>query len=121
MTKTIIKDWLSIITKCRKSGLSDRQWCTEHDVSYSTFYYHVRRLRKEDCKLPISAGKCTVPMAQEVVPLNFQKEVNLPEENTIPVFDSSAITLEMKHCKLHISNHASAMVIQNTLKALQQL
>lgn len=121
MTKNIIKDWLSIITKCRQGGLSDRQWCTKNDITYSTFYYHVRRLHKEGYKLPISTRKSTVPMTQEVVPLIFQEEIALTEQNSIPVFDSVAITLEMEHCKLHISNHASAVVIQNTLQALKQL
>ena len=38
--------WLELITQCRSSGLTDRQWCLENRIPVSTFYYHVRALRK---------------------------------------------------------------------------
>ena len=38
--------WLERITQCRSSGLTDRQWCIENGIPVSTFYYHVRALRK---------------------------------------------------------------------------
>ena len=34
--------WLNLITQCRSSGLTDRQWCIENGIPVSTFYYHVR-------------------------------------------------------------------------------
>ena len=30
--------WLELITQCRSSGLTDRQWCIENGISASTFY-----------------------------------------------------------------------------------
>ena len=39
----------ALIAECRKSGLSDRQWCLEHDISPSTFYCWIRRLRQKAC------------------------------------------------------------------------
>ena len=44
--------WLNLITQCRSSGLTDRQWCIENGIPVSTFYYHVRALRKKACKVP---------------------------------------------------------------------
>ena len=44
--------WLKLITQCRSSGLTDRQWCIENGISVSTFYYHVRALRKKACEVP---------------------------------------------------------------------
>ena len=44
--------WLSLIIQCRPSGLTDRQWCIENGISVSTFYYHVRALRKKACEVP---------------------------------------------------------------------
>ena len=34
-----------IIMECRQSGLSDHQWCLEHDINPGTFYNWVQRLR----------------------------------------------------------------------------
>ena len=36
-----------LVMQCRKSGLSDRQWCLDNDIVPSTFYYWVRRLRQQ--------------------------------------------------------------------------
>ena len=44
--------WLNLITQCRSSGLTDRQWCIENGIPVSTFYYHVRALRKKACEVP---------------------------------------------------------------------
>ena len=42
--------WLELITPCRASGLTDRQWCIENGIPVSVFYYHVRALRKKPVK-----------------------------------------------------------------------
>lgn len=36
-----------LIMGCRSSGLSDYQWCTEHNINPGTFYNWVKRLRKK--------------------------------------------------------------------------
>lgn len=38
-----------LVMQCRRSGLSDRQWCLDNDIVPSTFYYWVRRLRQHAC------------------------------------------------------------------------
>ncbi len=38
-----------LVMQCRRSGLSDRQWCLDNDIVPSTFYYWVRRLRQRAC------------------------------------------------------------------------
>ena len=43
---------MNLITQCRSSGLTDRQWCIEDGIPVSTFYYHVRALRKKACEVP---------------------------------------------------------------------
>ncbi|MCI8580598.1 MAG: transposase [Dorea sp.] len=38
-----------LIMEYRSSGLSDYQWCTEHNINPGTFYNWVKRLRKRAC------------------------------------------------------------------------
>ena len=67
MSKTLNDEhWLNLITQCRSSGLTDRQWCIENGVPVSTFYYHIRTLRKKVCEVPkavdaISLGFIPLP------------------------------------------------------------
>ena len=57
--------WLELITQCRSSDLTDRHWCIENGIPVSTFYYHVRTLRKKACKVPEAVDAAV--QKQEVV------------------------------------------------------
>lgn len=57
--------WSKLITQCRSSGLTDRQWCIENGIPVSTFYYHIRALRKRDCEVPEAVDAAA--QKQEVV------------------------------------------------------
>lgn len=57
--------WLKLVTQCRASGLTDRQWYIENRIPGSTFYYHVRALRKKACDVPEAADAAA--QKQEVV------------------------------------------------------
>ena len=54
---------IEIIKACNGSGMSKRQWCREHGISYSTFMRWQRSLRNELAGEP-QASRCTP--AQEV-------------------------------------------------------
>ncbi len=45
-----------LIMECRQSGLTDHQWCVEHDIKPGTFYNWVKRLRQKGCV--VSAKYC---------------------------------------------------------------
>ena len=46
-----------LIMECRQSGLTDHQWCVEHDIKPGTFYNWVKRLRQKGCvDLPASTS-----------------------------------------------------------------
>lgn len=38
-----------LVMECRTSGLTDRQWCINHDIPSSTFYNWIRTLRQRAC------------------------------------------------------------------------
>ena len=62
-------DWLAVVKECRASGLSDKDWCREHGIPSSTFYYHIRRLRKLACEIPTHECSSRICPPQEVIPL----------------------------------------------------
>ena len=57
-----------LIMECRSSGLSDYQWCTEHNINPGTFYNWVKRLRKKACydipPLPQDAAIISQPLVE---------------------------------------------------------
>lgn len=63
-----------LILECRSNGLSDYQWCMEHDIKPGTFYNWVKRLRKKACyEISPAAGRGDYKAAprQDVVKLEM--------------------------------------------------
>ena len=109
--------WLNLITQCRSSGLTDRQWCIENGIPVSTFYYHVRALRKKACEVPEAVDAAA--QKQEVVQIPLWEEgPQVPDGISV---HSPSICLQMQGIRVEIHEHAGADVIRNTLLALHQL
>ncbi|MEQ2472745.1 IS66 family insertion sequence element accessory protein TnpA [Laedolimicola intestinihominis] len=109
--------WLELITQCRASGLTDRQWCIENRIPVSTFYYHIRALRKKACEVPEAVE--TVGQKQEVVQIPLWE---MEQQTSAPVAaDRPSICLDMQGIRIEIHEQAGADVIRNTLLALRQL
>ena len=109
--------WLKLITQCRSSGVTDRQWCIENGIPVSTFYYHVRALRKKACEVPEAVDAAA--QKQEVVQLplwEIEQHTSAPVALRMP-----SICLEMQGIRIEIHEQAGADVIRNTLLALRQL
>jgi transposase-like protein len=71
----------SLIMECRKSGLSDYQWCQMHGIRPGTFYNWISRLRKRGMAIPMSSDqvkKTSAPL-QEVVKVNL-----IPDSASVP-------------------------------------
>ena len=109
--------WLKLITQCRSSGLTDRQWCIENGISVSTFYYHVRALRKKACGIPEAVD--ATAQKQEVVRIPLW-EMEQHTSDTA-AFHMPSICLEMQGIRIEIHEQAGTDIIRNTLLALRQL
>lgn len=103
-----------LVMQCRKSGLSDRQWCLDNDIVPSTFYYWVRRLRQHACyDLPeteCSGRNVSATERQDVVCVNIRPDpvretagipaVAYPKLQTF--FFSMAVSAS--HCQITLKN-----------------
>lgn len=61
------RHWLGLITECRASGLSDRQWCRQNNISRNRLYYYLRKLRALACEIPASRAEENPARKQEIV------------------------------------------------------
>lgn len=63
-----------LIMECRASGLTDYQWCMEHDIKPGTFYNWVKRLQKSgSASIPERTGRQTVAHTQEIVKVELPR------------------------------------------------
>ena len=75
-------------------GLSDYQWCTEHNINPGTFYNWVKRLRKKACyDIPPATGRGDYKPAlkPDVVKLEVIPDHQNPG---IPTVESTMLPLE---------------------------
>ena len=53
-----VEEQYRLIMECRQSGLTDHQWCVEHDIKPGTFYKLGKKTASEGCvDLPASTGR----------------------------------------------------------------
>jgi len=112
-----------LITECRQSGLTDRQWCIEQGLSPSTFYNWIKRLLKSSSvELPPSIAKSEPQplLRQEVIKVNVipdTKVLQLPSET----HSDAPIEILFSGIQIRIRNNADAGLIADTVKALRYI
>jgi len=121
--KTDVKKRFELITECRQSGLTDRQWCIEKGISPSTFYSWIKILHKSaSMELPPSLAKSEAhPLPkQEVVKVNI-----IPDSNNVQHYSDAPsdvpIEILFSGVQIRIRNNADAGLIADTVKALRLL
>ena len=111
-----------LIMECRRSGLSDQQWCMNHDINPGTFYNWVKRLRQKGCQdIPVATGRSygsTVP--QEVVKIE-RSQTAVSQLADMP-FRQEPVSMELLigNVKLMIPNGTDPMLLAQTIKVLSE-
>ncbi len=117
--------WMSLITECRQSGLTDMDWCRANGISKSTFYKAVKRLRDKACVIPASVASSdtcvnlTSSNKQDVVPISIIPDEQ-PHIHDIPRAFPSPYAMEINAGSLtvRISNDISPGMLSQTLRIL---
>jgi hypothetical protein len=110
-----LSKWTEIVRECRSSGQTISAWCANHDINPKTYYYWLRRVRAAACEALPSLSSFNNP----IVPVN----IPIPTAGTATGGQeaSSDIIIRFGAVTLEICNNASATVIENTLRALQNV
>ena len=72
-------EWAERIQRCSESGLTVSEWCRENGINLKTYYYHLRKLRKEICEqIPVLV--MTVPEGSHSVKISIgEVTAEIPE------------------------------------------
>src|SRR5690606_8399483 len=110
-----LNKWTEIIRECRSSGQTISAWCADHDINLKSYYYWLRRVRAAAAEALPSLCSQNNP----IVPVDFPVSKTGPDPGDREI--SSDIVLHFGAVTIEIRNHASATVIENTLRALQHV
>ena len=113
---------LELIMECRSSGLSDHQWCLEHDINPGTFYNWVKRHKQAACgNLPAPAGKQQVSHHQDIVRID-PGSIRQTPDGPVSITGSAqpaAMELLIDGMMLRITNDVSPGLLAQTLHILK--
>lgn len=111
-----------LIMECRRSGLSDQQWCLNNDIKPGTFYNWVKRLRQNGHSgIPAPAGRYELHSAQqEIVKIELGRpeisQMVIPESNSF----SNTMELAVGSIRLRIPNGTDPILLAQALKVLTE-
>ena len=123
------EEWFRIINECRRSGLSDSQWCKQHDIRESTFFCAVSRLRKKAYAIPnrdksIDILSDSLPK-QEVVRIDIEPEpLQLSKPEPMQVMpatyldNSHTIEIDVHGINIRVFNSVDRELLKTVLSAL---
>lgn len=123
------EEWFRIINECRRSGLSDSQWCKQHDIRESTFFCAVSRLRKKAYAIP-NRDKSTdiLPDSlpkQEVIRIDIEPEpIQLSKPEPMQVMpatyldNSHTIEIDVHGINIRVFNSVDKELLKTVLSAL---
>ena len=123
------EEWFQIINECRRSGLSDSQWCKQHDIRESTFFCAVGRLRRKAYAIPdrnksIDVLSNSLPK-QDVVRIDIEPELlpsgRLEPTQVVPAAyldNSHTIEIDVHGINIRVFNSVDTALLKTVLSAL---
>ena len=122
---------IKLIMECRQSGLTDFEWCRQHNINVGTFYNWVKRLKHvEGITFPRGdKADGTFAYKQEVVKLDvLQAPAPIPSTNdqynnsVVPCnhseADSHALKVNLPYGSVEIPNGTDPAILEATLRIL---
>lgn len=122
-----------LIMECRSSGLSDQQWCLQHDINPGTFYNWVKRLRaKKHYDIPAATRQAglTAAVKQDVVKVEILQdhsgqvhEISEPShvedtECILPQPETAPIEIHLNKAVLRITNDIDPRLLSQILRSI---
>lgn len=127
-----MSEQIKLINECRRSGLTDADWCREHQIPPSTFYTWIKRCRKaaqgEQLIEPRYGHSIEAQPKQDVVPVSIVQE-QIPEEKQLPSISKATLHLDNSHTIevvmndviIRINNDVNPDILGKTLRILKEV
>lgn len=91
--------WMQFVRECEASGMTNREFCQQRGISEKSYYYWLRKLRKQAVA---TAGPQLVPL----------KPVTIPE---------SGLRIEFRGAQLVLPDGVDIEAVAAVLRSLQSL
>lgn len=107
--------WTERIRECKASGLTVKEWCRQNGLGDKSYYYWMRKIKKEAFEVLQEQPVLPTPVMQEQAVFS---EIRLPQQT---ISEGTAAILHIKEVRIEIQNGACAQTIQSLLASVQTL
>ena len=105
LTHTVRRsNWINIIRQCqdRPAGTTAKQWLVENDISEKSYYYWLRKFRKEayeQMQMPPATSSSEITFAEISVPLSRQEEPihSFQEQPPVAIIKNGALSIAISN------------------------
>lgn len=110
--EAMLKLWIRRIKECRGSGMTVKAWCRENEINDKTYYYWLRKIKKEAFEaLPSECKQVPAPFGEK----KTFAEVNAP----VSVCTANiAATIDMGRMRVDVHNGADEITLQNIFRII---
>lgn len=125
-----MEEQIILINECRKSGLTDADWCRENGIAPSTFYNWISRCRKASAKIlePHYGHQETPQSEPDVVSIDILPEEFPETPAMLPLRPQAALHLDNSHTievvvkdiTLRICNNADMVLLSQMIRLIRE-
>jgi arsenate reductase-like glutaredoxin family protein len=110
--------WITRIKECRKSGMKVTAWCQENNIGIKTYYYWMRKIKREAFESLPAEIKESIPALSDSKAPVFSRIDLSTDKRSAP---QAAVTIHLNGITIDVQDGASEMMIQRTLRAVCSL
>ena len=110
-------NWLNIISQCqnRPAGISAKQWLAENDVNEKSYYYWLRKIRREVCEQE-GLQEVTNSSALSFVEIPVKTALDTTPVPTVPAAMTPVAVIRSGRLTLELSNDISESLLCRLLQ-----
>ena len=118
LTHTVRRsNWINIIRQCqdRPAGTTAKQWLVENDISEKSYYYWLRKIRREVCEQE-GLQEVTNPSALSFVEIPVKTALDTTPVPTVPAAMTPVAVIGSGRLTLELSNDISESLLCRLLQ-----
>lgn len=118
LTHTVSRsNWINIIRQCqdRPAGTTAKQWLAENDISEKSYYYWLRKIRREVCEQE-GLQEVTNPSALSFVEIPVKTALDTTPVPTVPAAMTPVAVIRSGRLTLELSNDISESLLCRLLQ-----
>lgn len=113
------REWAAQVDDQQSSGLTQREWCRVHGITYEAFKYRKGRLETLAAELMNAEAMSTETGDIALVPAPVSASESLDLVQTALSAADAGMRIDLEHASIHVTNRIDPAVLRAALEVLK--